>query len=103
LSICFSIQYYLKLTSKALLGTSFYDLVHPEDLLELVKSFKELFKKTYCCTPYYRLVGATGAVSWVQTEANIVSNITRGQRGQYVICVHQLIGLVATAERLTCV
>uniref|UniRef100_A0A914WCX8 Uncharacterized protein n=1 Tax=Plectus sambesii TaxID=2011161 RepID=A0A914WCX8_9BILA len=75
-----------------LIGTSFYNLVHPEDLLVLVKSLKELFKKMQCTTPYYRLMGGSDIVVWVQTEAGVVSRNSRGQHGKFVFCIHQILG-----------
>uniref|UniRef100_A0A914VBL0 Uncharacterized protein n=1 Tax=Plectus sambesii TaxID=2011161 RepID=A0A914VBL0_9BILA len=93
-----SLKSYLKLEPETLIGTSFYNLVHPEDLLHLVKSLKILFKKMHCRTPYYRLMGGCGTLLWVQTEAGAVSNTSRGQRNQYIICIHQILGAQNDAE-----
>ncbi|KAI1721826.1 PAS domain-containing protein [Ditylenchus destructor] len=79
-------------SNKSLLGTSFYDLVHPADLTPLVTSFKELFRKGHCRTNYYRFLGANGAVVWAQTEATTVNHTTKGQRGQYILGVHSILG-----------
>uniref|UniRef100_A0A914VVD3 Uncharacterized protein n=1 Tax=Plectus sambesii TaxID=2011161 RepID=A0A914VVD3_9BILA len=74
-----SLKSHLKLEPETLIGTSFYNLVHPEDLLNLVESLKVLFKKMHCRTPYYRLMGGCGTLIWVQTEASTVSSTSRSQ------------------------
>lgn len=75
------------------MGTSFYNLVHPADLDVVVDSIREMLTKGHTRTPYYRLIGLNKSVLWVQTEATTVNHTTKGQKGQYIICVHQLIGL----------
>lgn len=77
---------------KSLMGTSFFALVHPEDLGHLSETLKELFKKGQCRTRYYRLLAKNGGIVWVQTEATTLTHSTRGQRGQYVVCMHTVIG-----------
>jgi hypothetical protein len=64
------------------MSTSFYDLVHPADVKAVAHSFGELFKKSHCRTPFYRLIGANSSVAWVQTEATTVNHTARGQKGQ---------------------
>uniref|UniRef100_A0A915PML2 PAS domain-containing protein n=1 Tax=Setaria digitata TaxID=48799 RepID=A0A915PML2_9BILA len=75
------------------MGTSFYNLVHPADLHVVVISIREMLIKGHTRTPYYRLIGLNKSVLWVQTEATTVNHTTKGQKGQYIICVHQLIGI----------
>uniref|UniRef100_A0A914DHA8 Uncharacterized protein n=1 Tax=Acrobeloides nanus TaxID=290746 RepID=A0A914DHA8_9BILA len=82
-----------RFANKNLLGSSFYDLVHPADIQPVVDSMKELFAKGHSRTPYYRLLGANSSVSWVQTEAMTVNQTMRGQRGLYVLCMHMLVGV----------
>lgn len=76
------------------MGTSFYNLVHPADLPDLVASIRELLAKGHTRTSYYRLIGANKSVLWVQTEATAVNHTTKGHKGQYVICIHDLLGFV---------
>uniref|UniRef100_A0A7E4VNY8 PAS domain-containing protein n=1 Tax=Panagrellus redivivus TaxID=6233 RepID=A0A7E4VNY8_PANRE len=94
-------NYLLRHESRSLMGTSFYDLVHPADLETVADSIRELFRKGHCRSMYYRLLAANGAVAWVQTEATTVSHTTRGQKGQYVLCVHSLIGMQSDLDSWT--
>ncbi|CAG9534377.1 unnamed protein product [Cercopithifilaria johnstoni] len=87
-----SFNYILRHEARSLMGTSFYNLVHPADLDVVVISIREMLTKGHTRTPYYRLIGLNKSVLWVQTEATTINNTTKGQKGQYIICVHQLIG-----------
>lgn len=89
-----SFNYILRHEARSLMGTSFYNLVHPADLDVVVVSIREMLTKGHTRTPYYRLIGLNKSVLWVQTEATSVNHTAKGQKGQYIICVHQLIGLV---------
>jgi hypothetical protein len=80
------------------MGSSFYDLVHPSDLAAVTQSFRELFKKSHCRTPFYRLLGSNASVVWAQTEATTVNHTARGQKGQYVLCVHSIVGMQNESE-----
>jgi hypothetical protein len=94
-------NFLLRHESRSLMGTSFYDLIHPADLDQISDSMKELFRKGHCRTPYYRLIGANSSVAWVQTEATTVNHTTRGQRGQYILCVHSLVGMQSDLDSWT--
>uniref|UniRef100_A0A8R1TXH4 PAS domain-containing protein n=2 Tax=Onchocerca volvulus TaxID=6282 RepID=A0A8R1TXH4_ONCVO len=87
-----SFNYILRHEARSLMGTSFYNLVHPVDLHVVVVSIREVLTKGYTRTPYYRLIGLNKSVLWVQTEATAVNHMTKGQKGQYIICMHHLIG-----------
>lgn len=87
-----SLNFLLKHDSRSLMSTSFYDLIHPADVQAVARSFSELFKKSHCRTPFYRMLGANSSVVWVQTEATTVNHTARGQKGQYVLCVHSVTG-----------
>lgn len=87
-----SFNYILRHEARSLMGTSFYNLVYPADLNAVVVSIREMLTKGHTRTPYYRLIGLNKSVLWVQTEATIVNHTAKGQKGQYIICVHQLIG-----------
>ncbi|CAB3396596.1 unnamed protein product [Caenorhabditis bovis] len=93
-------NYILKSEHKSLMGSSFYDLVHPSDIAIVSKAMKELFMKGHVRTPYYRLVAANNTLAWVQTEATTISHTTKGQKGQYVICVHFVLGIQGQEESL---
>ncbi|CAI5452397.1 unnamed protein product [Caenorhabditis angaria] len=93
-------NYILRSELKSLMGTSFYDLVHPADMVIVSKSMKELFEKGHTRTPYYRLIAANNTLAWVQTEATTISHTTKGQKGQYVICVHFVLGIQGAEESL---
>jgi PAS domain S-box-containing protein len=94
-------NYLLRHESRSLMGSSFYDLVHPADLDLISDTMKELFRKGHCRSPYYRLIGANNSVAWVQTEATTVNHTTRGQRGQYILCVHSLVGMQSDLDSWT--
>uniref|UniRef100_A0A1I7V2S2 PAS domain-containing protein n=1 Tax=Caenorhabditis tropicalis TaxID=1561998 RepID=A0A1I7V2S2_9PELO len=93
-------NYILKSELKTLMGTSFYDLVHPADMTIVSKSMKELFAKGHIRTPYYRLIAANNTLAWIQTEATTITHTTKGQKGQYVICVHYVLGIQGAEESL---
>ncbi|EFP00809.1 CRE-HIF-1 protein [Caenorhabditis remanei] len=93
-------NYILKSELKTLMGTSFYDLVHPADMTIVGKSMKELFTKGHIRTPYYRLIAANDTLAWIQTEATTITHTTKGQKGQYVICVHYVLGIQGAEESL---
>ncbi|ULT92625.1 hypothetical protein L3Y34_010015 [Caenorhabditis briggsae] len=93
-------NYILKSELKSLMGTSFYDLVHPGDMEIVSKAMKELFAKGHNRTPYYRLIAANDTLAWVQTEATTITHTTKGQKGQYVICVHYVLGIQGSEESL---
>uniref|UniRef100_A0A915ECW4 Uncharacterized protein n=1 Tax=Ditylenchus dipsaci TaxID=166011 RepID=A0A915ECW4_9BILA len=93
-----SLNYLLCHSAKSLMGTSFYDLVHPGDLFTLTNSMKDLFRKGYCRTNFYRLLGSNSSVVWSQTEATTINHTTRGQKGQYVLCVHSILGMQSEAD-----
>jgi PAS domain-containing protein len=93
-----SLNFLLRHDSRSLMGTSFYDLIHPSDVASVAQAFRELFKKSHCRTPFYRLLGANGSVAWTQTEATTVNHTARGQKGQYVLCTHSVIGMQSEAE-----
>ena len=61
---------------------------------------KELFTKGHVRTPYYRLVAANGNMAWVMTEANTACHTCKGQRGQYVVCIHYVLGVQEPCEPL---
>ena len=61
---------------------------------------KELFTKGHVRTPYYRLVAANGNFAWLMTDANTTQHTCKGQRGQYVVCVHYIIGIQEPSESL---
>uniref|UniRef100_A0A914ZRI2 PAS domain-containing protein n=1 Tax=Parascaris univalens TaxID=6257 RepID=A0A914ZRI2_PARUN len=67
-------------------------LVHPADINAVAASMREMLSKGHTRTPYYRLIGAGRTVVWVQTEATTVNHTSKGHKGQYVICVHELLG-----------
>ncbi|KAH7713659.1 hypoxia inducible factor 1alpha subunit [Aphelenchoides avenae] len=77
---------------RKLIGTSFYDLVYPSDLPPVVTCMKELQSKGHCRTPFYRWLGANGAVTWVQTEATTINHRSKGTKGYYVLCTHYVLG-----------
>nr|BAJ17131.1 hypoxia inducible factor 1, alpha subunit [Ascaris suum] len=87
-----SFNYILRHEARSLMGTSFYSLVHPADINAVAASMREMLSKGHTRTPYYRLIGAGRTVVWVQTEATTVNHTSKGHKGQYVICVHELLG-----------
>lgn len=88
----FSFTYILKHETRSLIGTSFYCLVFPTDINRVASSIREMLVKGHSQTPYYRLISNNGSIIWLQTEATAVSHTSKGRKGQYVICVHHLLG-----------
>ncbi|CEF61739.1 PAS domain-containing protein [Strongyloides ratti] len=83
----------LKKDSRSMVGTSFYDLIHPADVLEVGTSIKNLFETGHVQTIYYRLIAPEDSlVYWMVTICNTVKHTSKGQKGQYVICMHYYLG-----------
>ncbi|CAJ0573620.1 unnamed protein product, partial [Mesorhabditis spiculigera] len=93
-------NFILKNDSRSLMGASFYELVHPSDAHIVHKSMRELFAKGHVRTPFYRLVAANNNLAWVMTDATTINHTTRGQKGQYVICLHHVLGVQGQDESL---
>lgn len=87
-----SLSTLLRNETRSLMGSSFYDLIHPADLKNVIPSIKELFCKGHCLTPFYRMIRQNNTIVWTQTEATTVNQTTRGQKNQYVLCVHSVLG-----------
>jgi PAS domain S-box-containing protein len=77
--------------SKALIGQSLYQFIHPDDLQQAVYSFKQLYSKGHCTTDYYRLMTKNGDYVWVISEASLMTQNVRGVHQKYVICNHQIL------------
>ncbi|VDD86480.1 unnamed protein product, partial [Enterobius vermicularis] len=93
-----SFNHILRQESRSLVGASFYSLVHPADIVAVASSIREMLSKGHARTPYYRLIGANDIVIWVQTEATTVNHTSKGHKGQYIICVHDLLGSQSERE-----
>lgn len=76
----------------SLVGSSFYDLVHPADLPHVSAAMKELFVKGHSRTGFYRMLCRKASVAWVQSEAVTFSRTSKGQKEQYVLAVHNILG-----------
>jgi PAS domain-containing protein len=87
-----SLNAFLRNPSRSLTGTSFFDLIFPPDLPQVVTAMKELNQKGHCRTTFYRLLGPNASVTWVQTEAMTVNHTTKGTKGHYVLCSHSILG-----------
>ncbi|KHJ88262.1 hypothetical protein OESDEN_11948 [Oesophagostomum dentatum] len=92
------LNYILRNELKTLMGASFFELIDPNDLMSFRESMKTLFAKGHVRTPLYRLLAANNAVVWVTTEASTVNHTSKGQRAQYVICVHHIAGIKSAME-----
>jgi len=77
--------------SKALVGQSLYNFVHPEDLKHVSSAFRDMYKREHCATGPYRLVTRSGGCVWVSTEASVLVQNVRGVHQRSVICHHQIL------------
>ncbi|KAK6042061.1 hypothetical protein COOONC_20434, partial [Cooperia oncophora] len=84
------LNYILRNELKTLMGSSFFELIEPSDLPSFRESMKTLFAKGHVRTPLYRLLAANNTVVWLTTEASTVNHTSKGQKAQYVICVHHI-------------
>ncbi|VDO33885.1 unnamed protein product [Haemonchus placei] len=91
------LNYILRNELKTLMGSSFFELIEPSDLFSL-QSMKTLFAKGHVRTPLYRLLAANNTVVWLTTEASTVNHTSKGQKAQYVICVHHIAGIKGILE-----
>lgn len=74
-----------------LLGKSFFELVHSQDIHSVMPAFKNLKEHGQCETlPYRLLVGGGGSV-WVQTKAALVTARRGSNKGNTVCCRHTII------------
>ncbi|KJH43293.1 PAS domain S-box protein [Dictyocaulus viviparus] len=92
------LNYILKNELKSLMGTSFFELIEPNDLPSFRESMKTLFAKGHVRTAFYRLLAANNTVVWVTTEASTMNHTSKGQRAQYVICVHHIAGIKGMSD-----
>jgi PAS domain S-box-containing protein len=88
--------------SKALIGQSLYQFIHPDDLQQTVYSFKQLYSKGHCTTDYYRLMTKNGDYIWVISEASLMTQNVRGVHQKYVICTHQILSDVESENGAIC-
>ncbi|VDM59483.1 unnamed protein product [Angiostrongylus costaricensis] len=84
------LNYILRNELKSLIGTNFFELIDSNDLPSFRESMVILFAKGHVRTLLYRLLAANNRVVWVTTDASIVNHTSKGQRSQYVICVHHI-------------
>ncbi|KAK5975653.1 hypothetical protein GCK32_014948, partial [Trichostrongylus colubriformis] len=92
------LNYILRNELKTLMGSSFFELIEPSDLPSFRESMKTLFAKGHVRTPLYRLLAANNTVVWLTTEASTVNHTSKGQKAQYVICVHHIAGVKGILE-----
>ncbi|XGW03456.1 hypothetical protein V3C99_014999 [Haemonchus contortus] len=92
------LNYILRNELKTLMGSSFFELIEPSDLPSFRESMKTLFAKGHVRTPLYRLLAANNTVVWLTTEASTVNHTSKGQKAQYVICVHHIAGIKGILE-----
>ncbi|KRZ94010.1 Hypoxia-inducible factor 1 [Trichinella sp. T8] len=78
--------------AKLITGQSFFKLVHPDDVIRFTLCVQLLYEKGYMRTGYYRMLTQDGNVLWVITEGSVVSENSRGQRAQRVLCFHRPVG-----------
>ncbi|PIO74806.1 hypothetical protein TELCIR_03171 [Teladorsagia circumcincta] len=83
------------------MGSSFFELIEPSDLPSFRESMKTLFAKGHVRTPLYRLLAANSTVVWLTTEASTVNHTSKGQKAQYVICVHHIAGIKGILEEVS--
>lgn len=77
-----------------ILGTSFYELVHAEDIRHVQKAFLNLKDHGQCETPPYRLLCSGGGFVWVQSKACMASSRRGSSKAQTISCSHQQISEV---------
>uniref|UniRef100_A0A0K0DDM1 PAS domain-containing protein n=1 Tax=Angiostrongylus cantonensis TaxID=6313 RepID=A0A0K0DDM1_ANGCA len=93
------LNYILRNELKSLIGTNFFELIDPNDLPSFRESMVMLFAKGHARTLLYRLLASNNRVVWVTTDASIVNHTSKGQRSQYVICIHHIAGIKEMAEK----
>lgn len=75
-------------TMSSLLGESFYNLVHAEDIHNVQTAFRNLREQGVCCTRPYRLLVKGGGYCWVQTRASCAPVRRGSSRHQAISCQH---------------
>eukprot|EP00092_Neocalanus_flemingeri_P000879 GFUD01000936.1.p1 GENE.GFUD01000936.1~~GFUD01000936.1.p1 ORF type:complete len:1030 (+),score=208.67 GFUD01000936.1:83-3172(+) len=85
---------------ETVLGLSFFDLVHAQDIGNIQKAFLILKEHGQCETSPYRLLCYGGGYAWVQTKA-CLGSIRRGSsKGQTISCSHQQISEVMNRDEI---
>jgi len=87
-------------SSHNLLGVSFFELVHAQDLINVQTAFKNLKDHGQCETPPYRLLCYGGGFTWVQTKACLAATRKGSSKEQSVSCSHQQISEVMNKEEI---
>ena len=56
---------FMNFKKKDLTGFSYYELIYPDDVRVFAIAINDLFTKSHCQTPYYRLIGRDNTVSLI--------------------------------------
>ncbi|XP_077989073.1 uncharacterized protein LOC144443456 isoform X2 [Glandiceps talaboti] len=86
------INQYMDLTSSDVLGKSFYDFLHAEDVAAMRSSHFDLLTKGQVVTKYFRWITKTGGYIWLQTSATITS--TKNTNERVVVCINYILSPV---------
>jgi len=87
-------------STNSLMGVSFFELVHAQDIVNVQKAFKNLKDHGQCETPPYRLLCYGGGFAWVQTQACLAATRRGSSKGQTVSCSHQQISEVMNKDEI---
>jgi len=87
-------------SSSKLIGISFFELVHAQDIGNVQKSFKNLKECGQCETSPYRLLCYGGGYAWVQTKACLATARRGCNKGQTISCSHQQISEVMNKDEI---
>jgi len=87
-------------SSSKLIGISFFELVHAQDIMNVQKAFKNLKECGQCETSPYRLLCYGGGYAWVQTKACLATARRGCNKGQTISCSHQQISEVMNKDEI---
>lgn len=87
-------------SSSKLIGISFFELVHAQDIGNVQKAFKNLKECGQCETSPYRLLCYGGGYAWVQTKACLATARRGCNKGQTISCSHQQISEVMNRDEI---
>lgn len=73
-----------------MIGQSFFDFCHTDDIKSLEESFKTLYRLGQITTSRYRMLVKSGGYVWVVSQATVINN-PRNQQPSNIVCIHYVI------------
>ncbi|XP_006812392.1 uncharacterized protein LOC100369556 [Saccoglossus kowalevskii] len=86
------ISQFMDFTASDVLGKSFYDFLHAEDIAAMRDSHADLITKGQVVTGYYKWLTKTGGYIWMQTSCTVTCSKNTNDR--VVVCINYILSPV---------